>query len=223
MVFISRSRFDRRLPRSPESGFLRGPLSAESISSMCCRLCCFVVLLSVCRLSDLLYAFATSISSMQFHKEPHTNPDVRCMASFQKPNLEKTVPGRHESSKGILKGSWAVVLRFEALSLRFCELKLWELTISLDFWENRTTVCNKYITIYIYIYVCVSISLSIIYIYIYTYRHIHICVCICVYVYTYIYRERERGRYVYIWHTYTYNSWQRREPASQDLAYEASI
>ena len=187
MVFISRSRFDRRLPRSPESGFLRGPLSAESISSMCCRLCCFVVLLSVCRLSDLLYAFATSISSMQFHKEPHTNPDVRCMASFQKPNLEKTVPGRHESSKGILKGSWAVVLRFEALSLRFCELKLWELTISLDFWENRTTVCNKYITIYIYIYICMCLYLSLyniyIYIHIQTYTHMCMYMCVCIHIY----------------------------------------
>ena len=39
------------------------------------------------------------------------------------------VPGRFELSKGILKRTKAVVLGFETINLKFCELKLRELTV----------------------------------------------------------------------------------------------
>ena len=38
-------------------------------------------------------------------------------------------PGRFELPKGILKGAWATVLGFETLYMKFCESKLWELTV----------------------------------------------------------------------------------------------
>ena len=39
-------------------------------------------------------------------------------------------PGRFEFSKGMLDWQWAIILGFETLDLKCCELKLWELTVA---------------------------------------------------------------------------------------------
>ena len=45
-------------------------------------------------------------------------------------------PGRCELSKGMLKWTYTMFLGFETLKLKCCELKLWELTVTLALFER---------------------------------------------------------------------------------------